>query len=779
MYDLHFAGYTLYPHRRELRRDDELIPLTPKAFDLLQFLAENPGRPLPKSEILDAVWPGTFVEESNLNQNIFMIRRALGPQSDRLIVTLPRLGYQFTAAVTREALTPIPSARSPSFAGNSSQVGLSPAPTETSTRTTQLTYEEKIEDRVVLHRSPAAWAIALAGLLLFAAVAWVGWLRWQDHVGGPAVQVVVAEPDGSTGDPVLDRTLATVFRMELAQSPFVTVLSGTNIRAKMVQMQHQPDDHLSPTLAREVCERTASQAVVHGSMARVGSHYLLTEEAINCVDGASLGEGSREVGSAEQLPGALAKLAAQMRHSLGESRRTIARFSHPLAPVTTGSLDALKDLTESERLAALGRVPEAVDLLKQAVALDPGFAGAWLDLSTHALNAHETRTGHDYLQKAYDLQANAAEPTRRTIVARYSGEVTGDLYESLRNYQTWTEEYPHQVVPWSGMTVTYRALGRPQELYAAQRTMAVAPTYLAVYQALAEAQTRAGDFADARATLETAIAKGFDGDSIRTLLLRLAYLIKDAPLRAEQEAWGREHPNSPYLLANEAFLDELEGRSDEGKRVFDRTLEACRHLGQEELLDDLQAQMAIFESALGHPEQAHSRLVAVRPNPADPAYLYALQYTGEGSKIEPLLREQLATHPRSTLWNDWDGPILRGKMLLDAQKPSEALQVLAPTVVFDGKDVDAIYLRGLAHMHLRQLPEAAAEFHKIIDHPQINPTAIQRPMARLQLARALALEGNKAAAAEAYTTFLASWSHANPGEPLPAIATSELAALRR
>ena len=240
-----------------------------------------------------------------------------------------------------------------------------------------------------------------------------------------------------------------------------------------------------------------------------------------------------------------------------------------------------------------------------------------------------------------------------------------------------------------------------------------------------------------------------------------------------------DHPDSPYLLANEAFLYELEGRSDEAERAFDRTAEACRHLGMQELLDDLQAQMTTYESFLGHSQLAQRRLAAAKPNPDDPAYLYALQYTGEGAKVELLLREQLAAHPRSTLWNDWDGPILRGKILLDAGKPREALTALETAAAFDGKDVDAIYLRGLAHLQLKELPQAEAEFRKIIDCPQINPAAIQRPLARLQLARALAQGGDKAAAAEAYTTFLAAWAHADPGESLPAVGNAELAALRR
>ena len=171
---------------------------------------------------------------------------------------------------------------------------------------------------------------------------------------------------------------------------------------------------------------------------------------------------------------------------------------------------------------------------------------------------------------------------------------------------------------------------------------------------------------------------------------------------------------------------------------MDAAIEACRHLGLQEVSDNLQFQMAIFEALLGHPDLAQHRMAATKPNPADPVYLYALQYTGDGRNVETMLREQLTSHPKSTLWNDWDGPILRGKALLDARQPREALSALTPAAAFDGKDVDATYLRGLAHMELREFPQAAAEFHKIVDRPQINPTAVQRPLAQSQLARILA-----------------------------------------
>ena len=761
---LQFGDFSLDPHFRTLHCGGQPVAISGKAFDLLAYMAANPGRPLLKEELLKAVWPDSFVEESSLSQNVFLVRKALGANGDGTIQTLPGRGYLFAVPVMEAATAP-------ALAPGS---GLAFESTET-----RVVFEQNTEEHVRFWRSPVTLGFALLALALLGVAGWLGWQRYEDRQGGPPVQVVIADPDGSTGDPVLDRTLSTVFRQELAQSPFVTLLSGTNVKAKLAQMQHKPDDHVTPALAREICERSGSQAVVHGTLAKAGNRFLLTEEATNCVDGASLGEANREVSKADDLPGALVKLANQIRHDLGESRRTIARFSHPLSPATTGSLEALKDLTEGERLTSLGRITEGADLLKQAVALDPNFAGAWLDLSTYALNNNEHNVGREYLTKAYNLRQYATEPTQRLIVARYNAEVTGDLYGSLRNYQTWIDEYPRNPTAWSGMTVVNISLGLiPQELDSAQHTMSLAPTYQVVYEGLAEAQRNGGDFASARATLQAAIAKGLSGDNIHRLLAQVAYIVHDQALLSEQESWAHQHPFAPYVRSELAFMAQIQGRTSEAERRMPEVMDACSHLSQEELRADVTAQMIIDEGGLGQLDLARKWMATLKPTPGNPAYLYALQYSGDDVKMEIMLKSQLAANPRSTLWNEWFAPVMRGKALLDAHKAREAPAALEPSRAFDGKDTDAIYLRGLADLELRQLPAAESEFRKILDHPGIDPTSFQRPMAQLELARTLNQEGRKPAAVEAYNAFLALWANADPGQPLVLAAKKELEALQ-
>ncbi len=98
-----FGVFRLDATERLLSREDERIQLTPKQFDLLFYFVENAGRVAKKSELLDAVWADTFVEETTLARNISWLRKLLGDGADgkTIIETVPKLGYRFTAEVTR------------------------------------------------------------------------------------------------------------------------------------------------------------------------------------------------------------------------------------------------------------------------------------------------------------------------------------------------------------------------------------------------------------------------------------------------------------------------------------------------------------------------------------------------------------------------------------------------------------------------------------------------------------------------------------------------------
>ena len=768
MSDLQFSDYRIDRSRRQLRRGEELIPLPAKAFDLLSYMAANPGRPLSKAELLSSVWPDSFVEESNLTQNVFTLRRVLKPGAEDAILTIPGRGYQFTTEVVEVPHDELLRKSSPLAAA-----------TELVLNATQsrLVYEEETEERISFRDSPLALGALSLGVLAIAVAGWLGWQRWEDHVGGPPVQVVLADLEGGTGDLVLDHTLNNVVRMELAQSPFVNIVSAATAQKTLLQMMHKPDELLTASLAREVCERTASQAVLNGTVARTGSGFLFTEQAISCVDGSILASSSQSAASADHLPQIVNKAVVQIRRGLGESRRTIAHFDMPLQPAMTGSLDALKDYTQAATVGEHGNYPEAIELLKQAVALDPKFAAAYMNLSLYSTATLANDDAVRYLQKAYDLREFATEPARRFIVARYHSLITQDLYESLRNYQAWADLYPRSPQPWSGLQNVNVELGRWKDaLVAAHRAVLLVPDNASGLHSLADTQIRNGDLADAEATCDLMLAHHFDGDSLRYLLLRLGHLQHRADVVQAQGSWLKLHPDSPTLLGNEAELALQEGRFADAEDYLRQMTTAFAAHGQATAATALRQRFAYVYAGLGELATART-LLHLGPVGQTEEELVTLVDVGEGPAADALLKQALTAHPQSTEMLQMNLPLVRSKEALASGHPAQAVQELEPARSFGGAGNEVLYVRGQAYMKAHQLPQAEAEFRAVLLHPEIDPFSWQLPMAELQLARVLAMEGRKPEAIAAYRSFLESWSHADASAAALQQAKSELSAL--
>jgi DNA-binding winged helix-turn-helix (wHTH) protein/tetratricopeptide (TPR) repeat protein len=756
---LQFRDLTLDPAARQLRRGEELILLPAKAFDLLLYMVENPSRPLLKAELLTAIWPDSFVEEANLSQNVFLLRKTLGDSIDGAIVTLPGRGYQFTAPVK-------------------SLAAMTAMPQTIQATATHVIYEEETEDSLPFWRSPALVAAAVIGIAALCTAGWLGWQRYQDRVGGPPLQVILPDLDGTTGDAVLDRTLTNALRIDLSQSPFVSVVSANTVRRTLSEMMHKPDEVLTPVLARDLCERTSSQAVLHGSIARLGSGFLLTEDATSCVDGATVASATREAGNRDELPTALDKLTATLRHALGESRRTVARYSVPLLPVNTGSIEALEDYSQASDLAQRGKLPEAIALLKRAVELDPKFAAAYANLATYSGNSADRAAVRTYIQKAYDLRQYANEPVQLQITSMYATNVTQDLYQALANYQAWANLYPRNPTPWSGMIEIDRQLGHhPEAIAAAQHALALNSHYVVLYYALALEQLHNGDLNAAKATCDLALSRGLDSDLIRGVLLRVGHLTRDDTLIAQQVAWADAHPNSAYVVSGEVAMAISDGRFLDARRLIGRMEQSNEQQGVGGVGVTLARDFASNWAELGQLDAARAALQQGELDPEEINQLVGLVEIGDADKVSGILQAQLARHPTATLWNKFYAPWLRAQIDYAGHRPAQAITDLEATRDFSGVALDMDYLRGLAYVDLNDSTQAESAFRAVVARPYIDPMDQQIPLAWLNLGRTLVREKRLAEARDAYDHYFTLWSHADPNIPLLVRARTEYAAL--
>ncbi len=756
-----FGPYQVDDEAFQLTAQGRPIALEPKAFQVLLYSVRHPGRVLRKQELLDHIWSDATVGENALTRCVAQVRRALNDdtRAPQYIATVPTVGYRFLAEVS---VAPVVT-----------------APIASASSATPFITERKTQHPIAISKSPLTAILIAVGLVLLALVGWLSWQRYEDHVGGPPVQVVMADFDGGTGDPVLDRTLQDVLRVELLQSPFVSVVTPGAIRDLMTQMRHDPSERLTAELARDICERTASQAILHGTLSRLGNRFLIVEEATSCADNATIGTAKQDVGAIDDLPAAVGRAAAALRHDMGESRRMISRFNRPLSSENTNSLEALKAFSQAGYLNNLGKHTEAVDLLKRAVALDPKFAAAYFNLWAFSFSTMDVAERQSYLQKAYELRDFATEPTHFAITAYYDGVVTGDLDTLQRTFQTWTDVYPRDAEAWRGLTEVAGFLGRyPESVAAAKRALELDPNNsLSLYE-LAHAQMHNEDFQGAHNTCDMALAKGFDTELIRTSLLYLGHVTHDAALVAQQEQWAQAHPPSPGILLDDGYVALTEGRASAADALFLRAEEGYRQQGNAALGVQYRQGSARAYFEVGWPDKARAQL-NIAPIPTNAFSLsddlVALAETGRPDLAESMLQKQLADHPQSTRWHRSYGPQLHAVIALLEHRPADVLAITAPENVVEPFKV--AYPRGLALMELNRLPEAEAQFHILVDHPGVDPLSTEAAVARLQLARVLAKEGRKDEATAQYQVFLTLWKDADKDSSILKAAQTELAAI--
>jgi eukaryotic-like serine/threonine-protein kinase len=756
-----FEDYEIDRARWQLSWRDEPLTLNRKTFDLLLYLVDHADRVVGKDELLRTLWPESFVEESNLTQHIFLLRKALSRHESgtKIIETVPGRGYRFAALIKE----PQPSADRMVISASES--------------ITRITLEEEVDTseqaqglevvQPLLSTPPGKrrtyWIAGGSVVAMVLCVAgWFGWQRWLDRSSSQPVQVILMPLDGTTGDPVLDRSLVDALRIDLSQSPFVSVVPATAVQSTLTQM-HKADEPMTEAVAREVCERTNSQAVLAGKIAKVGREFLITEQASSCVDGSVIGAAKREVESTEHLPREIDGLAESLRQKLGESRRSIARFSTPLFSADTASLDALKAYSRASYDSERGKRAEAIELLKQAIAFDPNFATAYFDLSTNyrASGDHEAELAA--IQKAYNLRSYVSKAVQFAIVARYNTLVTGDLFAAERNLQSWTEIYPRNATAWNNLSTVQHELGRVSEaVSSSERALELMPSNQAMYVNLAVRQLHADNPTAARSTLDRAIAKGLDGDRVRNFYMEIAYYQRDFALMQTQIAWSAAHTNSPFFFLTQAQIASAEGRLADEQRLLGKAAALYRTQGLADVADSNSRIVVVGLIESGQREAGEKLFHSLPPDSADPWYLLGLAYTGDHQGALTGLKAMQAKYPKGTLVNLFWVPYIEAEIDLASHRPKDAVTVLEPTRALDGRDLFLPTLRGDTFLAAGEPLRAEKEYREVLAHPSLEPISANIPLAWLGLGRALAAQGNRPPAIEAYKHFLTLWTHADP-----------------
>ena len=764
-----FGPFRVDPEKELLLRGAETVPLTPKTFQILLVLIRHSQEVVTKDDLLKMVWPDTFVEEANLSRNIFLLRKALGesPQDHQYIVTVPGRGYRFA-----EDVKLVPSSETSVVAASHTKV--------------QVQVDES---------KPWGW-IAAAVILLVAVAAGSYRLFYRpSRALSEKDTLVITDFANSTGDPVFDGTLRQGLSVQLEQSPFLRLVSDERIHETLRLMGQPIDARLTPETGREICERTGSAAVLSGSIATLGSQYVLGMNAVNCHNGEVLDEEQLQVARKEEVLHALDQIARKFRTRVGESLASVGQHDTPLAEATTPSLDALKAYSRGWQLV-FSDPPAAIPFFTRAVEIDPQFAMAHAALGLIYGHTGESALAAEHTSKAYELRGHASEQEKFFITAYYEGRTTGNQEKAQQICQAWSRSYPREETPHDFLAgFIYTGLGKYERaVEEAQKSIELDPDGSIGYLNLADDYIDLDRLADAEAALMRAAERKLEMPDFIVLRYDLAFLKADNSAMAREVSLSqRDSEAEDWLSHHESFVLAYSGRLRDARKVSSQAVELAEQAGHRERAALFETGSALREAFFGNATTATQRASAALALAKDREVEYgaalALALAGSSSRAQVLADDLEKNFPEDTSVRFSYLPVLRAILAINRRQPSRAIEVLESAAPYELGTPRSnlqgffgalypVYVRGQAYLSAHQGAEAAAEFQKILDHRGILVSDPVGALAHLQLARAFALSGDTAKAKSAYQDFLTMWKQADSDIPVLKQAKTEYAELK-
>ena len=765
-----FGVFELDLQSGELRKSGVLVRLPPQPFKVLALLVSRPAQLVTREEIREQIWGAdTFVDfEHGLNFAIKKIRDTLGdnPESPRYIETLPRRGYRFIASVD-------------GLAASSSQ--------QTSLPTVEPPEQKELGVVATRKSSRFRWAMvgsaAIAGIGALAAGLSYHYLPRPKAVGLTAADpVVIADFANSTGDPVFDDTLKQGLAVQLAQSPLLNILPDQKVQSVLAEMTRPPDTPLSADVAREVCERSGGKAYIAGSIANLGSQYVIGLNAVNCATGEILAREQVQVDGKPQVLPMLGKIAANLRGKLGESFKSIQEFDVPLAQATTSSLQALQAYSFGLSLYSKGDQSAAVPHFQRAIELDPDFAMAYANLARSYQVIGRYDLMRPALQRAFALHNRATQREYFDISAVYYQFGMVDPDKTIEVCELWVHTYPADFTPHRILGFEYANFGRwDRSLEEFRKASELDPSQALPYAGQLYGNMALARLADARAVYQSAKAHGVETGEVSRVRYLLAFLEQDSATMAQMSDLLEHQPGyEDAAVLQQAMTKMYYGRVRDSRALLQVLLDTAERGNKNDTLGNIQANMALEDALLGFTVRSLQHSEASLREGSERAAL-PLALAGDTARALSLSKK-IAHHAASNAdLRDIRFPELLAAIELKRGNPRRAVELLAPVKRYEqgwGDVYWASYLRGYAYLANSQGQSAALEFQKILDHPGVVLNSLFGATAHVGLARAYLLQGDARKARTSYENFFALWKDSDPDIPILKQAKAEYAKLQ-
>jgi eukaryotic-like serine/threonine-protein kinase len=652
-------------------------------------------------------------------------------------------------------------------------------------------------------RATKLWKIGVPILTIALLVA--GGLYYRSHPQSKHLTekdtIVLADFANSTGDAIFDDTLKTALNIALRQSPFLKVLSDSQVAKTLQQMTRPSGTKLTPEVARDLCQRTGSEAYISGAIGRLGTEYVLGLKAVNCLNGDTLAEEQVTVTSKEKVLDALGGATSKLRGELGESLATVQKFDVPLRQSTTYSLEALKAYSN----ATAEKAPTAaLPYDQRAIQLDPNFAMAYRAVGEDYSSLGEQGRANEYFTKAFQLREHASEREKLEITADYYSNATGELEKAAQVYEAEIQDYPRETGGYGLLAIVCGQLGQYENAANLTRqALHLAPNLLGMYENLAGYTLALQRFDETRQTVQDVQARKLDDYILHNALYALAFLRADSAGMTRQRQWYNENREfETFGLALASDTEAYGGHLNKARELTERAVDSAIRADNKESGAIWQANAALQQGGYGNAIEARkSAAKALKLSPesqgveVEAALAFAI--TGDRARAEFLARDLGKRFPLDTQMQSLWLPAIQAQLALNRKNPSAALatlQTASPielgqiTFVNNISCLYHVYLRGEAYLAIGQADAADAEFQKILDHSGIVWNCWTGALAHLGVARANALQTKNLSGADAdaarvralaaYKDFFTLWKDADSDIPILKQAKAEYAKLQ-
>jgi eukaryotic-like serine/threonine-protein kinase len=652
-----------------------------------------------------------------------------------------------------------------------------------------------VADHVVRPKQPRQAKLPIYVSAAAVLVVVIGGIYYRSHRAPPLTDkdtIVLGDFDNKTGDAVFDDTLRTALTVSLNQSPFLNVLPDNKVAATLKLMTRPTDTKLTADIARELCQRAASKAYIAGSIASLGTQYVLGLKAVACQSGDVLAQEQTTANGKEQVLDVLGTAASKLRGKLGESLTSVQKLDVSLEQATTSSLDALKAYSLAGKASNEKGSAAALPYDHHAIELDPNFAMGYRAVGNNYYSLGELGRASEYYTKAFQLREHASEREKLAITADYYWQVTGELDKAAQTYEEEIANYPRDRAAYIHLGIADNEEGQYEKAADAFReALKITPDSLAAFDDLANALLGAQRFDDARQTIAQEQARKLDDFVSRQALYAMAFLRADSATMKEEQQWFTGKPVENFGLSLASDTEAYAGHLGKARELTRQSIESAIRDDSKETGAIWLENSALREGAFGNPElakQAAAEGLKLVPTSQGVEVEAGLAYAlaGDTSRAESLVQDLNKSYPLDTQMQSLWLPAIRVQLALDRKDASTAINSLQPALppleygeipfLANLSCLYTTYIRGEVYLAAHQGKEAAAEFQKILDHGGIVWNCWTGALAHLGVARANALQAKTSQGADAdaarvralaaYKDFLVLWKDADPDIPV-------------